>query len=322
MTVKTVGTVRILARMRVANNARIARQRKQYEQGGQAVDIISMDTPLLKISFGERINLWKHLPAFIQSFAADVLFAVECYTRKPITTVLVHDSQALIPGYLLAKIKRASLIWDAVEFPPARPSHKDSRLRAAIDRAIVRRCNSVLTVGTGVQRLIHEHYRVESTVVYNIPDVANVEPVHIADIVYIGGITTNRGLEQLIQAASMVHGTIAIIGPVTVSGFDDKLKAMITSPNVALYDKVDNSLALSYTAGAKCSIIPYQPVTDNIRYCCPNKLWEAIHVGTPIVAGRSLVEVAQIVTQYKAGVLCDESDPYDIARACNEVLDK
>jgi glycosyltransferase involved in cell wall biosynthesis len=53
---------------------------------------------------------------------------------------------------------------------------------------------------------------------------------------------------------------------------------------VLFRDPVPQSVLLSYTAGADVGIVPYPAVDLNSRYCTPNKLFEFIVAGVPILA--------------------------------------
>jgi glycosyltransferase involved in cell wall biosynthesis len=54
-------------------------------------------------------------------------------------------------------------------------------------------------------------------------------------------------------------------------------------------------------------------------YSLPNKLFEAIAAGLPLVAS-DLPEIRDIVATYEIGMLCRPEDPQDIARAIEEAL--
>ena len=59
----------------------------------------------------------------------------------------------------------------------------------------------------------------------------------------------------------------------------------------------------------------------NHRYTTPNKLWEALAAGTPVVAS-DLPGMAEVVRETGAGVLCDPTSPAAIAAAISELLDR
>lgn len=58
----------------------------------------------------------------------------------------------------------------------------------------------------------------------------------------------------------------------------------------------------------------------NNWFALPNKLFEAIAAGLPVVTGPN-VEISDIVKQYNMGEICEPSDPESIAQAIETVLD-
>jgi glycosyltransferase involved in cell wall biosynthesis len=60
----------------------------------------------------------------------------------------------------------------------------------------------------------------------------------------------------------------------------------------------------------------------NQRLSSPNKFWESLTAGTPIVVGRDLPVMRTIVEAEAIGAVADPADPDDLARALREVLDQ
>jgi glycosyltransferase involved in cell wall biosynthesis len=66
--------------------------------------------------------------------------------------------------------------------------------------------------------------------------------------------------------------------------------------------------------------MPIQPSTLNHRLTTPNKLFEALAVGVPVVAS-DLPGMASIAVE-GGGELCDPTDPASIAAAIQRILDE
>jgi len=71
---------------------------------------------------------------------------------------------------------------------------------------------------------------------------------------------------------------------------------------------------LPYTASADAGIIPYPNLGLNKYYCTPNKLFEFIVAGLPILAN-DLPELNRFVAQQGIGMNLPMNSPEDIARA-------
>jgi glycosyltransferase involved in cell wall biosynthesis len=66
--------------------------------------------------------------------------------------------------------------------------------------------------------------------------------------------------------------------------------------------------------------MPIQPSTLNHRLTTPNKLFEAMAAGVPVVAS-DLPGMAPIVRETGCGVLCDPTDVDALAAAITSILD-
>ena len=75
------------------------------------------------------------------------------------------------------------------------------------------------------------------------------------------------------------------------------------------------------TASADVSVMAIQGTTENHRYTTPQKLFESIAAGVPVVAS-DLPGMAGIIAGTPIGVLCDPASPASIAGAIREILDE
>ena len=76
-----------------------------------------------------------------------------------------------------------------------------------------------------------------------------------------------------------------------------------------------------WAASADVSIIAVPANSLNQRLSTPNKFWESLAAGTPVVIGRDLEVMRAIVETGDLGAVADPLDPGDLARALREILD-
>ncbi len=79
---------------------------------------------------------------------------------------------------------------------------------------------------------------------------------------------------------------------------------------------------LAWTAGADVALIPLPPVSLNQRLSSPNKFWEALAAGTPVVVPAGLTYMAGLVGDGDLGVVATTERPSDLARAIVTALDR
>jgi glycosyltransferase involved in cell wall biosynthesis len=78
---------------------------------------------------------------------------------------------------------------------------------------------------------------------------------------------------------------------------------------------------VGWTASADVALVPLPPVSANQRASTPNKFWEALAAGTPVVLGPGLPVMARIVEADDLGVVAASLRPADLAAAIRRVLD-
>jgi glycosyltransferase involved in cell wall biosynthesis len=173
--------------------------------------------------------------------------------------------------------------------------------------AIVRNCPPAWTPPDPPDRVLHEQLGLETDT---------------SVVLYLGQVASDRGIEQLIDAIAMVKRAALV-----VAGFGpayERCRALAaTQPHaerIHFLPGVPPSEIAGLNAAADVAAIPVQPITENLRYNTPTKLFDAMGAGTPVVAS-DLPGMAPIVRETGCGVLCDATSPSDIARAIREVVD-
>lgn len=141
-------------------------------------------------------------------------------------------------------------------------------------------------------------------------------------VLYHGGFTPERGIEELIAAIPSVERAVLVLlgfGPLA-----GRYQAIAADPasagRVRVMPAVEPAELLDWVASADVAAMPIQPTTLNHRLTTPNKLFEAMAVGVPVVAS-DLPGMAAIVRSVNAGRLVDPTDPASIALGLSRVLD-
>ncbi len=141
-------------------------------------------------------------------------------------------------------------------------------------------------------------------------------------VLYQGGFSRERGIEQLLEAIGLVPSAVLVLlgyGPLQA-----ELEARAADPasggRVRVLPAVPPSELLDWVAAADVVAMPIQPTTLNHRLTTPNKLFEALAAGVPVVAS-DLPGMAGIVRDTGCGLLVDPTDPAALAAALRAILD-
>ncbi len=255
-----------------------------------------------------------------------------------------HDSNALIPVALAARSLRVPFVYDAHDLWLGRPRRERSRLYfalsqmlyAAIERLLVPRAAAVLTVSPPIARHLERRYRIDRVVlVANYPD----RPGHVGRrelrslpegerippgepiVLYLGGLMAGRGLEQLVDAMALVkRGQLVLLGEgVLADALLARAAGVGVSHRVHLLAPVPSAEVVEYAASATVGVSPIVPSCLNYRYSLPNKLFQYMAAGIPVVAS-DFVQVREIVEDAACGLLVDTTRPAEMAEAIDRLV--
>jgi glycosyltransferase involved in cell wall biosynthesis len=131
-----------------------------------------------------------------------------------------------------------------------------------------------------------------------------------------------RGLLELVAGMASVRKDVHLV--MMGYGDADLFKAAAAEADVAarvhILPPVPWDELVSWSAAADVGVIPYQPVDFNHKVCSPNKLFEFISAGLPILAN-DLPFLTTMIEGEGFGIIRKMETPADMARAINEMFD-
>jgi len=235
--------------------------------------------------------------------------------------VHAHDFTALRVGAELARLHDVPLVYDSHELWSGRVRmHRPTPVQAWREAREEARLGSgaaaVITVGDGVADALRRRYGwTHLTVIRNsFPPAAGGPPPAPTGAVYAGRLAPHRELETIARAAGELPVPVTLIGPA-----DDTWLASY-DPGAAL---VKAPIAVgAVTALLQQSGISFVTISDaspNQRLAMPNKVFQAVAAGVPVVA-TDVGELAQLVRQHQVGTLYRMGDAKDLVRAVGEII--
>ena len=234
-----------------------------------------------------------------------------------IDAILDSNNYQHVPGPVLARYRRMEAGW-------------------------VRRADAVVTVNEALADHCHRRwpFRERPTVLLNgqprwdppasrpdlIREAAGLPPERRL-VLFLGKLGRQRGLEVAAEAVVRLRdAALVMIGATVNEQWADALTAKSKDPRFegrhVVLPPVHPDDVRSWAASADVSIIAVPANSLNQRLSTPNKFWESLAAGTPVVIGRDLEVMRRIVEADELGALADPSDPDDLARALRDVLEQ
>lgn len=247
-----------------------------------------------------------------------------------------NDLDTLLPNYLVSKIKGLPLIYDShelfCEVPELQLSPFKRNIWLWLESRIVPKLNYCITVNQSIANIFTRKYKTPFNVVRNIPEtvsgfVAKSKtelglPTDKKLIIFQGaGINIDRGAEELVDAMlSVDNALLLIIGSGDVwEELKLKVRSQKLEGKVRMIHKIPKNELMHYTFNADLGISIDKPNNPNYYNSLPNKIFDYLQAGIPILASR-LPEIEKIITQYNVGDFIPDHSPAAIAHSINVFL--
>ena len=252
---------------------------------------------------------------------------------------------ALPACYVAAMLHRKPLIFEAYELPLQ--DHPDLNMRRGRRMLyawiqlfllyVLPRCAAVITVSPPIVHAIQRRYhRAHVTLIRNIPHYHKAPPtqqlrdyLHLSEhtriALYQGNLQPDRRLDRLVLAAAYLEpGCLIVMMGQNIGTTQAELEQLIARQH--LHDSVKIIPAVPYTslpawtasADVGLLITPLD-ATLNMTMSLPNKLFEYIQAGLPVLAS-PLPAVREILSSYGVGRIVRSMAPADIGAAINALL--
>ncbi len=252
--------------------------------------------------------------------------------------LVANDLDTLLPNYLISKLKSSNLVYDShelfCEVPELQTNPTKKKIWKRLEQWIFPKLKHVFTVNDSIAKIYTDEYKVDVKVVRNIPLLSSQSKIQVQSKANLGlpgdkriivlqgaGINIDRGAEEAVQAMQYVKDAILLI--IGSGDVIEVLKQMVDElslqDKVKFIGKVPFEKLLQYTHHADLGLTLDKDTNINYRYSLPNKLFDYIHAGVPVLAS-DLIEIKNIILQYAIGDCIDNHEPQHIADKINHIL--
>lgn len=159
-----------------------------------------------------------------------------------------------------------------------------------------------------------------------------VRPTHLRDatgipaectvVLFLGKLAEQKGLDEAAEAVLRLPDAAFVL--MGFGTWADRLRARDHDPRFEgrhfTIPPVHPDEVPAWTASADVSIVAVPSNSLNQRLSTPNKFWESLTAGTPVVVGRELEVMAGILAADDLGASGDAADPADLARALGSIV--
>jgi glycosyltransferase involved in cell wall biosynthesis len=250
-----------------------------------------------------------------------------------------HDPELILVGLLL-KLRGKKVIWDAHEHYPNSILDKYyiwKPVRGLIaksfdlfERAVVRCFDYVIyttpSVGARYATMKVRSGRVENYPILKLSEAVRRQPQD--KIIYLGGMSRIRGLAEVVEAFALAvrkypHWQLCLVGLYHPASFEGELRGLArklgVEASVQFIPWVPYEEKERLSSQASMGVITYLPHPNNTS-CLPNKLFDYMLVGLPVIASNFPL-YREVVETSRCGLLVDPAKPPEIAAAMEYLIE-
>jgi glycosyltransferase involved in cell wall biosynthesis len=255
---------------------------------------------------------------------------------KPFDILHCHDLWVTPASFVLRLFRKFRFVYDAHEYFEGLEIFNRNKIRKRlwmmVEKTIMGKVDVLISVSEPIARLYQKKYpKVKHIeVIRNVPkmeiDLDRLENRLLPDedkkiALFQGHFKPGRGLLQLIEAMTMIeHVHLVLIGGGELEEeIRDKIKILNVENKVTLTGYVPTSQLIKTASGADLGLVLFEPTSLNYTYALPNKFFEYIMAGLPVLAS-NLETFETYIKKYDIGMTVNPQDVQGIAEAITGML--
>ncbi len=339
----------ICSQSNFATDYRIEKMRQTLTSLGYDVTLLGRSHPHDGRKAADGVVYMRHLfwhgPLFYAELNLRLFFRLLFGRRWDL--IVSVDLDTLLGCQVAARLRSIRLMWDSHELFPEVPEiankPKVKKVWWAIQNFCVprlRESDLAVTVCQSIADIFFERYGREFLVVRNAPLAARAAEIarantdavsvpHPFTILYQGAVNVGRGIEETIRALRQLPDCrFLVVGDGDVLASAKALAAEVgVADRVEFVGRVPFVDLAPYMAKSDVGIVFMQNLCLNYYYALPNRVFDFVQAGLPILGSR-FPEIAAIVENQKddysnplpVGLCIDDTEPDTIARAIRQIM--
>ncbi|AVX19587.1 Glycosyltransferase involved in cell wall bisynthesis [Carboxydocella sporoproducens DSM 16521] len=318
---------------------RVEKEAQSLSELGYQVTIVCWDRignlPIKeKYEFGEiqRLTIKAPYGKGLKNFANLLIWQFSLFKwliRNNNKYDIIHacDFDTVLPAMFIKFIKNVNVIYDIFDFYADMVRNVPNSIKKIIKRidyCVINKVDGVIIADENRLEQINGCNPKRIVVIYNSPpDFFNELKLKYDKkdkkfrIAYIGILQKERGLLEMIDVVKKnPNWHLDIAG----FGGDEQLilKEILDANNIIFHGRLDYLKALELSSQADVLFATYDPDVINHRYSSPNKLFEAMMLGKPIIVCEG-TGMDKLVVKHKMGLIVKYGNKHVLEKALNDL---
>jgi glycosyltransferase involved in cell wall biosynthesis len=252
------------------------------------------------------------------------------WRHRRVDIVHCNDLNALPVGLLIKFFrKNVKVVYDCHEYETEVYGLKgvEKRAKQLLERCLIRYADRIITVSDAIACEYSDLYEIDKPhLILNCPPYKEQKKLDLfrenlgirqdqTIFLYQGGFTKGRGIELILEAFSGLQSDQNVLVCMGYGHLEPLVKKYSgISENIYHHRAVPPDVLLDYTSSADYGILFYEDTCLNHRYCSPNKMFEYLMAGLPVLSS-NLSEMRRLVEDEAIGVVASENTVDGFRRA-------
>jgi len=329
------------------NDSRVLKENISLQNAGYHVKVVALhEEPLKEFEKVQcipvhRVKLktraWSKYPLVQLIKYLEFIYRVIKKYRK--TDILHCNDLNTLPAGVFAKMfnRKLKLVYDSHEYAINDTPYESKIsiwLKYFIERILIQFADKVITVSNSIANEYKRLYNIpKPSLILNCPryheqqkkDIFRNEFNIRSDqniFLYQGGLSHGRGIEILLETFKIIDDDNSVIVFMGYGPLEGLIKESSKEyENIYFHPAVPPDELLDFTSSADFGILFYENNCLNHYYCSPNKMFEYLMAGIPVLVS-NLYEMKNLVEQYQIGIVATSNSVKGFTKSIEESLNQ